>query len=399
MAAQDLLRAKLDLESRLRARTSHPWLCAAGAGECLAAYAELLSLDWDQSRLPGRLPILVAADTPAASGSDLIVLPLRQPASQREAQLGTRPGLEPSGVVPGHLDSALDGGRPLPPPPTGDAPGSCAGSQAFYDHLFAADDIAATIVFGYLDQHLDTLRGYLRHVLLRLDPIPVFLGSQEDMRADVRSRFAASGFGEESSTPTELRLARRFYYRQRLKTLHVRVVFSIARCPDETPDPFGRLWRYDDQTCPDQRRATARARGSFAGGFATSAILMYHGHSRRGRGLDFGPMSLGDGRLTLSCESIGCDRGDTTQTLLFVNSCGSVAYYGEAIAKVRRALPAGRQLAWLGIDGDMRIMDGPQVSLRLLDMLVEARCPREILAVLNLPLPDGYRSRALAEGF
>lgn len=279
-------------------------------------------------------------------------------------------------------------------------PGTCADGQAFYDRLFARDDVEATIAFGYLDEHLPTIRGYIRHTLLKLDPVPVFLNSQEDLLAETRTRFVDSGYVEVSRSPTGLVLVREFRYRGRPKTLRVHVVFSIARCPGERVDEHGRLWRYDNQTCPEQQRATTRAKARFAGSFATSGIAVYHGHARLGWGLDFGPLSLDEGKLSLDCESLHCGRPEAAQTLVFVNGCDTVGHYADSFARLRRTLPPGHELAWLGTRGDVLTMNAPEISLRLLNEIIAARCPKDVLAVMNLPRrhPEDH-SRVEREGF
>jgi hypothetical protein len=375
---EDLLRAKLALEARLDRKTGLRCACAAQADECLAAYAELLAQPWEKSRVPKGGRLLLATAVPSSVSEKQAVLSLRAGAADLQSLLGRAPAPTTGGAasIAGQLDapSAGDDGTP-----------TCGEDRAFYDRLFARDEVWATIAFGYLDEHLTTLRGYVRHVLLKLDPIPVFLRSQEELIAEVRTRFSRDGFVVESLAPTELVLSRRFYYRGQPKTLRVRAVFSIARCPGETPDEFGRLWRFDDQTCPAQRQATAQARLQLARSFATNAIVVYHGHARRGRGLDFGPMSLDDGKLSLDCESLECGAAGASQTLVFVNGCDTVLHYGAALTKLGRSLPAGHALAWLGTRGGALTMNAPQMSLRLLDLLVEGKCPEDILAVLNLP--------------
>jgi hypothetical protein len=284
--------------------------------------------------------------------------------------------------------TVMQGGADGParqPEPLGSTPQACPDASAFYDRLFSRDEIDATIAFGYLDEHLPTLQGYLIHVLLKLQRVPVFLNSQEQLIADVRSRLTASGFIETASSATRLQFERKFEYRGRTKTLRVHAVFSLARCPGESTDEIGRLWRYDDETCAEQQRATAEAKGLFADSFGKSGIAVYHGHARRGRGLDFGPMGLDEGKLPLDCESLSCGGPDGAQTLVFVNGCDTTDYYGSSFAALRRALPAGHALAWLSTRGDVLTLNAPQTTVRVLDMLVQARCPEELVAVLNQP--------------
>lgn len=267
----------------------------------------------------------------------------------------------------------------------GSTQGECPDARVFYDRLFARDEIDATIAFGYLDEHLPTLKGYLVHVLLKLQRVPIFLNSQEQVIADLRSRLAASGFRETESLATRLKFERKFEYRGRPKTLRVHVGFSLARCPGESTDEIGRLWRYDDETCAEQQRATAEAKALFADSLVKGGIAVYHGHARRGRGLDFGPMGLDEGKLPLDCESLSCGGDDGAQTLVFVNGCDTTDYYGSSFAALRQEMPAGHALAWLTTRGNVLTLNAPQTTGRLLDMLVEARCPEELVAVLNQP--------------
>jgi hypothetical protein len=390
-AGENLLLGKLRLEAELAERSAHRFVCAAIVGDCIAAYAGLLSLDWSKSRLAKHLPVFLSADAPSATADDHAVLSLHESPAHVASLLGATPAPAPEVVT--EMLARLD----VAPP--SESPG-CDSSRAFYDRLFANDEIEATIAFGYLDRHLDSIVGYLRYSLLKLDPIPVFLRSQDSFLATTRTRFRDHGFTEEAHSRTELRLSRRFYYRGRLKTLRVHVVFSVARCPDEAPDEYGRLWRYDDQTCAEQRRATARAKAALAGAFATSSVILYNGHARFGRGLDFGPLGLDEGKLQLDCRALPCDRGGPAQNLLFVNACDTVSLYGASAAELRRQLPVGHALAWLGNRGDVQMENAPQTSLRLMNLLVEARCPQEIIAVLNLPkqYPE-ENSRVEGEGF
>jgi hypothetical protein len=276
----------------------------------------------------------------------------------------------------------------------------CPASEAFYDRLFASDEIEATIAFGYLDQHLDGVLDYLRYSLLKLDPIPVFLTTQQSLLAEIRSTFLAKGFVEDASSRTQLDLSRGFYYRGRPKTLRLHVLFSVARCADEAPDEHGRLWRFDDQTCPEQQRTTLLAKTQFIRAFAKSSIIMYHGHARQGGGLDFGPMGLPDGKVSVDCASLPCREPGPPQIVLFLNACDTADLYGRAVAKVRAGLGSNRTLAWLATRGNMVMGNAGESSARLLDMLVETRCPSEILTVMNLPKRylDGD-SRVVAEGF
>ena len=119
-------------------------------------------------------------------------------------------------------------------------------------------------------------------------------------------------------------------------------------------------------------------------------IAVYHGHARRGRGLDFGPMGLDEGKLPLDCEALPCASRDAAQTLVFINGCDTTDYYESSFSALRRALPSQHDLAWLTTRGNVLTLNAPETTARLLDMLVQARCPEELVAALNQPrqFPD-----------
>jgi hypothetical protein len=341
---------------------------------------------------PG-VPVFLAEDTPSAVTNAYEVIALREIAERLAERLGSVPAPAPTRV-----DEQLDGKKVEGAPEQGSLP--CESSQEFYDRLFAQDEIDATVAFGYIDEHPDSIFGYVYYSLLKWAPIPVFLKGQKDFFEATRSLFINRGFAENSKAKTELDLSRRFTYRGRLKTLRVHVIFSIARCPDEAPDEHGRLWRLDDQTCPEQQHATARAKSQFAAAFATSAVLVYNGHARLGRGLDFGPMGLDEGKLRLDCRSLPCASDATSQTLLFLNACDTAPLYGAAAARLRQDLSPTRRIAWLANRGDGAFGDAPQATVRLIEMLIEAKCPSDILTVMNLHGADSKsKARLEAEGF
>ncbi len=388
--AESLDQIKLIMEARLKDASGHPILCKDEVKECIQSYNSLLSLDWKRSGLEPDKKLIVSQHLPTTAKPDYYVINTHETPEVLKRFLSADLDSSASFAVETLQllqDFQQSSQLPCPDRAVAVAPLPCPEKEKYYDDYFKNDEFNATIAWGYFDEHDDNFLGYLTEQLFKTRKVAVYTKENDEEIHQMIELLQSQGFQIESSGASEWHLSRPFFYKGNKKIAKVHLYSSTVKCAGETEED-GIVHRYDNKLCPEQKIATALSQKAFSNAAGKHQLLVYNGHSRLGRGPDFGPLGIKAGKFSIAKGALKNIDLDNTKTLLYLSSCDSLKYFQKSIAEKQKTLRDTDALKFLGITGDSAWKNSAYETNTLIKMLLETRCPRDIVDAINLPKPD-----------
>ena len=386
-------RSKAAVETELRSRYGLNALCADNNETCLRGYSKFLrwaesaeKIVWPSKQKQDSKKVVVTLSEHSKWKSRIAILNPHDDAAKLESVF--------SAVFKGaDFKLADDEGpgesRPLERTEASAMGSFCATSPVHYQSFLKDDVFDVTVVRGYFDSHSDNVLGYLSEQVFGFKRLPVDLEQDRNDVERLSQLLIQDGFNWTRVDDTEWLFTRDFFFQGEKKTAKIHLVTSTVRCPGEHIDGDGYVHRFDHEIpCARQARATQKAKDTWLGAFGKSQLIFYEGHSRQGKGPDFGPFGVPDGRAPLRSGQIEVEKLIGRETILAMSSCDSLSYFGEPIGQIKRQLGRRGSLHFVGTTAETSWTDGPDVAYRLIKMVMEAKCPRDIATVINLSKPQ-----------
>jgi hypothetical protein len=266
------------------------------------------------------------------------------------------------------------------------APVLCEKDQKFYDELFAQDELRITIALGYLDE----MHGLA--AVMGWEPVPYLYGAAAGMSSRYLRAFVDHGFVAESFTPAKVVMRRTVVHRGQEKKVTVTLLNPNGLCKDESY--WKGLWnRSASSICEEQVRDFTVTKSAFEAAFASDQVVIYNGHSRSGRGPDFGPYSFGQRVDVADVFKIAARSG---RLRVFAHlGCKSDQYHLEDVKDYREQKPEGEFL-FVRNNGAPEFQDTALTGVSLILGLIEEKCIEDIEDVSNtLLINGGWPNRVL----
>jgi hypothetical protein len=380
------------LESEVAGMTGFKVSCDLKIETCLKAYERLLRLNWTGDSIIPRGSIVLISEKTNFNAPGEISLSYLTSDDELEKLMASKLGAAPFQTVEGALRILNEGwaaGEPI---------GQCTDTTAearkimgevsvcpshteYYDRLFKDDTFQITLVRGYFDDPY--VKAADKPEGARGDQVYPF--EDESLYNDqIDELLSHEGFEAVSVTATEAVLERAFTYRGANKLARIRIVRSLVACPGETRDS-SRLFRA--KICDEQLAATAYAKKAFADGLAHDPLVIYSGHSREGHGPDFGPYHSKIGKFPIQAGALENVKFESTESLLYLNSCSSAEHFAAAVEKraseLRTHSPKKREPRGLTMIGNSEMeywANNSAMNTRLIVGLLEGQCPEELAA-------------------
>lgn len=317
--ASDLI--KLKIEELLRKRSGHQVACTLNARDCIQGYQSLLGLDWELSPFSKNIPLVIGNSTGISRDRKTLtnqsqispteLSELFQSTSESAADLVRDVANQfPAMATPQNTMCAKDEDNFTSPAP-------CPGKAAYYDHLFAADTFETTIVQGYVDSQ-EFEEQYSQYDYKIDFGLSLWKFEQQILTLE------NDGFKVVSKSDLETVLQRPFYYRGSKKVARVRLVRCTVACEtDPQISPYVTYRKKGDKPCDAQTKATLAAKQAFIKAQGKSQLVIYNGHSRLGKGPDFGPFDSELGKVSLNQGAFDKLAFANPESIIYLNSCES----------------------------------------------------------------------------
>jgi hypothetical protein len=384
------------MESKLQEVSGHPFVCKEIARECIKGYDKLFGADWKNSQLEPGKKIVVSPSLPSGAKPDYYVINTNESSEVIQKFVGAD-----LNTAATRANEALDllqafqsaSAHPCPeqklPPP----PKPCPDKEKYYDELFKSGELNATIVKGYTDYHQDNVSGFLAQQMFKTRKVQILVRENDRDLKNILAGLQSQGFKIDSQGPTEWHLSRAFFYKGEKKIARVHLFNSTVACAGDVRDHENEIERFDNAECDEQKAATARSLKAFTEALEKHQLVIYAGHSRYGHGPDFGPLGLSSGKFQIADGALDNISMAKKKTILFIDSCESLDYYQTGVAMKQKTLSNPDDLTFIGTTDDSLMPNVPEEANRLIQMVMEAKCPAEITAALNLPKQMGIPYR------
>jgi len=387
LSPENLGKIKMGMEVEVEKISGHPVRCEAETITCILFYDKLASLDWKKAALKkGTSLIAMKTATKSAQYKGNYILDAQESAQNLQTFI--------SGDIKEAVKFATSTLKTVlkfqqsPPCEKEKAPkviSPCSKFENYFDDLLKDEEINITIVKGYRDQHPDGLLGFFIQQIASYS-IEVSLDSVNDDVSNLISELQKNNFSLYLENLTNVHLRKKFYYKGKKKTVNVHIYRSTVSC-DNVNSSSVELRQDRNFTCEEQKKASLDAKNAFEAALGHDQVVIYNGHARFGRGPDFGPLWEKDSKFPINSGALKKISLDNKKTVLFLDACSSLKYYEGAISKVQDKLSSPENFIFLGTTQAADWADQNTNSLRLINMILEAQCPKEWIDGLNSPRP------------
>ncbi|KHD89735.1 MAG: hypothetical protein OM95_01290 [Bdellovibrio sp. ArHS] len=263
------------------------------------------------------------------------------------------------------------------PPPSG--PLLCERQADFFDQLFEQDELRITVAMGYIDEMSGA--GHA----LGWAAVPYHYGNSVSLHSRYLNSFAQLGFEVRSQSVGKTVFTRKTLHRGKPKNVVVTLLNPNTVCPGE--DPTQNIWeRLESSLCEEQKTLIQNTKTDFEAALKNDQVVVYNGHSRSGRGPDFGPFSMGQ-RLDLPNV---LEEVPASSLKVFAHlGCKSDEYHLDDLMSYRENHPQGSFL-FMRNDGAPTFHDSFAATEALVRGLLDERCFDQIETISNTLILGGF---------
>jgi hypothetical protein len=244
--------------------------------------------------------------------------------------------------------------------------------KGFYDRIFADGVFKIGVAQGYNDQpgpddddyryaYVKEAKIYYRH---QINELKLF------------------GFKIVSQESDKTVMERKFFYNQKEIQAHVEIVDSMSFCPgdDETVETLMRPEGWE--ACEAQIEASTKALAFFRSSLGSNDFTIYGGHSRHGRGPDFGPRYETFGAFGLLDGGMDNVNFLQNQTVIYFNSCSSTSHFTGLINDLEASLETCK-IGYISNSEKDFWIDNPITTNRAILGLMEQKCSADVKALVD----------------